>query len=153
MKRIEVRLSLDVVAPLLDVIKAASDALCEALAVPTAPDEIDVDLRVAWRAELLAAQNREVGELLGLFDSEFFVSGVVAFDGANAELILRACAAVRLQVREQHLAHLPELALESGDLELTSLDETTRKAFMCYLFLATVQELIIEHLDDVILEG
>lgn len=153
MKRIEVRLSLDVVAPLLDVIKAASDALSEALAVPTAPDEIDVDLRVAWRAELLATQNREVGELLGLLDSEFFVSGVVAFDGANAELILRACAAVRLQVREQHLAHLPELALESGDLELTSLDETTRKAFMCYLFLATVQELIIEHLDDVILEG
>ena len=153
MKRIEVRLSLDVVAPLLDVIKAASDALSEALAVPTAPDEIDVDLRVAWRAELLATQNREVGELLGLFDSEFFVSGVVAFDGANAELILRACAGVRLQVREQHLAHLPELALESGDLELTSLDETTRKAFMCYLFLPTVQELIIEHLDDVILEG
>ena len=40
MKRIEVRLSLDVVAPLLDVIKAASDALSEALAVPTAPDNV-----------------------------------------------------------------------------------------------------------------
>jgi hypothetical protein len=28
-----------------------------------------------------------------------------------------------------------------------------RKAFMCYLFLATVQELIIQHLDSSIIES
>ncbi|MEY2878870.1 MAG: hypothetical protein RLZZ15_1250, partial [Verrucomicrobiota bacterium] len=33
------------------------------------------------------------------------------------------------------------------------LGERTRRALMCYLFLATVQELIIRHLDEVILGG
>ena len=42
-------------------------------------------------------------------------------------------------------------ALESGDVDLMSLDEPLRKAFMCYLFLATIQELIIQHLDESIL--
>jgi len=46
--------------------------------------------------ELLAAQNEEVRVLLSLFDEEFFTDGVVAFDEDNAEVIVRACAAVRL---------------------------------------------------------
>jgi hypothetical protein len=34
---------------------------------------------------------------------------------------------------------------------MEGLDEPVRKAFMCYLFLATVQELIIQHLDSTII--
>ena len=40
-----------------------------------------------------------------------------------------------------------------GDVDLNTLDEPLRKAFMCYLFLATIQELIIQHLDESILGG
>jgi len=36
-------------------------------------------------------------------------------------------------------------------VDLQQLEEPLRKAFMCYLFLATVQELIIQHLDESIL--
>ena len=43
--------------------------------------------------------------------------------------------------------------LEGGDVELEELSESVRKAFMCYLFLATVQELIIQHLDSSIIES
>jgi len=60
---------------------------------------------------------------------------------------------VRLRLREQFLRPLGDDLLESGDVDLASLDEPVRKAFMCYLFLATIQELIIQHLDDSILEG
>lgn len=89
--------------------------------------------------------------LLGLFDDEFFSEGVVAFDEGNAEVIVRACAAVRLRLREIYLKPLGDEALEGGDLDLNTLDEPLRKAFMCYLFLATIQELIIQHLDESIL--
>lgn len=151
MKRVEVKLSLPVVAPLLDVIKAASDILETELAAPCSVGETEGDFRDAWREELLAGQTADVKRLLSLFDSEFFASGVVAFDDDNAESIVRACSAVRLRLREKYLQSLPDEELESGNVDMDTVPEPTRKAFMCYLFLATIQELIIQHLDSSIL--
>ena len=153
MKRIEVKLSLPVVAPLLDVIRELADGLRKHLAAPVALAGIDDDFRDAWVGELLSAQADDVHTLLALFDDEFFTEGVVAFDEDNAEVILRACAAVRLRLRERYLKPVGDEALETGDVDMMSLEEPLRKAFMCYLFLATVQELIIQHLDSSILES
>ena len=151
MKRIEVRLALPVVAPLLDVIKELADGLKKNLAIPAGTEELDPDLRDAWIGELLSAQNDDVATLLGLFNDEFFLEGMVAFDEDNAEAIVRACAAVRLRLREKFLKPLGDETLEAGDVALATLEEPLRKAFMCYLFLATIQELIIQHLDASIL--
>ena len=151
MKRIEVKLSLPVVAPLLDVIRELADGLRQNLAAPPVLTELDDDFRDAWVGELVSAQNDDVHTLLALFDGDFFSEGVVAFDEENAEPIVRACAAVRLRLRERYLKPLGDETLETGDIDLTTLDESLRKAFMCYLFLATVQELIIQHLDESIL--
>lgn len=151
MKRIEVKLSLPVVAPLLDVVKELADSLRKNLAAPNELADLDAEFRDAWVGELLSSQNDDVHTLLALFDEEFFSEGVVAFDETNAEAIVRACAAIRLRLRERFLKPLNDEALESGDLDLEDLEEPLRKAFMCYLFLATVQELIIHHLDESIL--
>lgn len=151
MKRIEVKLALPVVAPLLDVIKSLGESLRTDLAAPLALQDLDPDFRAAWVDELLLAQNGEVATLLGLFDDEFFSEGIVAFDESNAEPIVRACTAVRLHLRERYLKPLGDDTLEGGDVDLMSLAEPLRKAFMCYLFLATIQELIIQHLDESIL--
>lgn len=151
MKRVEVKLSLPIVAPLLDVVRELAEGLKDNLASkPQIPDS-DPDLRELWTEDLLRTQNEEVHALLGLFDEEFFAEGVIAFDQGNAERIARACSAVRLHLRERHLKGLGDETLESGEVELGRLEEGTRKAFMCYLFLATIQELIIQHLDDTIL--
>lgn len=151
MKRIEVKLALPVVAPLLDVIKELADNLRKNLAATLDMKDIEPDFRDAWVGELLSAQNDDVRTLLALFDDEFFSDGVVAFDESNAEVIVRACAAVRLRLRERYLKPLGDEMLESGDVDLNTLEEPLRKAFMCYLFLATIQELIIQHLDETIL--
>ena len=151
MKRIEVKLALPVVAPLLDVIKELAEHLRKAPAAPVALDDLEAEFRATWIDELLLSQNEEVRTLLALFDDEFFSEGVVAFDEKNAEVIVRACAAVRLKLRERYLQPLGDETLESGDVEMATLSEPLRKAFMCYLFLATIQELIIQHLDESIL--
>lgn len=153
MKRIEVKLALPVVAPLLDVIKELAGHLGRNLAAPLALKDLDPEFEAAWQDELIAAQTEEVRVLLGLFDDEFFSEGIVAFDEDNAETIVRACAAVRLQLRERYLKQLGDELLEAGDVDLEALDDPLRKAFMCYLFLATIQELIIQHLDESILGG
>lgn len=153
MKRIEVKLSLPVVAPLLDVIKQLAGGLGQKLAAPQELGDIETEFRDAWVGELLQSQTADVAVLLALFDEEFFSEGVVAFDEENAEPIVRACAAVRLRLREVYLKGLGDDTLEGGDVELEELSEVVRKAFMCYLFLATVQELIIQHLDSSIIES
>jgi hypothetical protein len=147
MKRIEVRLSLEVVAPLLDAVKEVSEALQGKLAAPLDIGEVDADMREFWRDELIGAQNGDIAQLLSLFNKEFFSNGVVAFDADNAEPVVRACAALRLRLREENLKSLPDEMLETGEVELDQLAEPVRKFFMCYLFLATLQELIIQNLD------
>jgi hypothetical protein len=151
MKRVEVRLSLPVVAPLVEIMREVSVELERTLAAPQALHDLDQDFRGAWISELLEGQNEDLRSLMRLFDGEFFTEGVIAFDEDNAEPIVRACTAFRLQLRERRLKSLGDEALETGDIDMQGLDEPVRKAFMCYLFLATVQELIIQHLDSTIL--
>jgi hypothetical protein len=151
MKRVEVKLSLPVVAPLVEIMREVSVELERTLAAPQALHDLDQDFRGAWIGELLEGQNEDLRTLMMLFDGEFFTEGVVAFDEDNAEPIVRACTAFRLQLRERRLKSLGDEALETGDIDMDGLDEPVRKAFMCYLFLATVQELIIQHLDSTIL--
>jgi hypothetical protein len=153
MKRIEVKLALPVVAPLLDVIKELAGHLRRNPAAPYALPDLDAEFQAAWKDELLGGQRVEVDALLALFNEDFFREGVVAFDEDNAETIVRACAAVRLQLRERYLAPLGDDVLEGGEVDPMSLDDRLRKAFLCYLFLATIQELIIQHLDESILGG
>jgi len=153
MKRIEIKLSLPVVAPLLDVIKGLSEGLRQDLAAPLAMGDLDAEFRDAWAADLVGSQSADVGELLALFDENFFTEGVIGLDETNAEPVVRACAAVRLRLREKFLKTLGDETLESSDADVAQLDEPVRKAFMCYLFLATLQELIIQHLDSSIIES
>ncbi|MDE3084611.1 MAG: hypothetical protein KGJ37_05250 [Verrucomicrobiota bacterium] len=153
MKRIEVKLSLPVVAPLLDVIKSTADDLRSSLAAPFAVRDVDEELRATWTDGLMASQSADCRKLLSLFGRDFFSAGVIAFDETNAESIVRACAAVRLRLREKYLRALEDESLESGSVQLDQLPAPQRKAFMCYLFLATVQELIIQYLDSSIIES
>lgn len=153
MKRVEIRLSLEAVTPLLAVMREAAASLSDGLAAANALGDIEPDLRETWHDELLESQNNAIAVLHGLFDDEFEESGIIGFDADNAEPVLRASAALRLRLRERFLTALSEDVLESGDLEVDSLEEPARRAFMCYLFLATLQELIIQHLDASILEG
>ena len=152
MKRVEVKLNLEAVAPLLDVIKDAADDLKPALAVAPQVPEHEDEFADGWKRELLHGQNSDIEIFLALFGREFFITGIVPLDPTNSEAILRACSAVRLCLREKHLKPLGDEALESGDVPLEEMPETQHKAFAAYVFLATLQELIVQHLDPTVLE-
>ncbi len=153
MKRIDVKLNLQVVAPLLDLIKQIADELGDRLAAPQSLADLDTELRGTWKADLVRGQNEDCRRFLGLFDSEFFASGTVGIDEDNAEAILRACAAIRLRLRERELRDFADEVLEGGNVDVGQFAPPLQKAFMTYIFLATVQELIIQHLESALLEG
>ena len=152
MKRVEVKLNLEAVAPLLDAIKDAADDLRPELAATSQAPDAEQEFADGWKRELLDGQNGDIGTFLALFDSEFFTTGVLPLDPTNSEAILRACAAVRLRLHAKHLAPLGDEALESGEVPLDDMPEPQRRAFATYVFLATLQELIVQHLDPTVLE-
>jgi len=151
MKRIEVRLSLQAVQPLLEVLRSAGNSLRDSLAAAPLVAGLEPEFRDAWNAELLASQNSEVRALIGMFDSEFEKTGVIGFDEENAEAIVRASAALRLQLRARYFSEISDESLETDDIELETLPVGERKAYLAYLFLRTVQDLVIQHLDTSIL--
>jgi hypothetical protein len=147
MRQIDIKLNLDAVAPLLDVVKAVGDTLDNELAAPQHLEGIDADLRDSWREELITGQNADVATLLGLFDSEFFSSGTISLYEGRTDPILRACAAVRLRLRESHLSGLTNEALENDEIRPDEMPDDESRAFLCYLFLAKISEVIVEHFD------
>lgn len=149
MKRVEVRLSIPAVAPLLDLIKAVADELRDNLAVPLALSDSDAELASVWNDDLLESQRDDCDRLFSLFDQEFFGEGVVAFDRDNAEAVLRACAALRLRLRSTRLAGVPDDTLEAleASSSMGGLDEASQKAFACFMFLDELQKIILKYLD------
>ena len=89
MKRIEVKLSLQVVAPLLDVIKSASQSLQQNLAAPLSMTDLDAEFRDDWTAELQSCQSADVGVLMALFDENFFTDSVIGLDAVPLRLQVR----------------------------------------------------------------
>ncbi len=152
MKRVEIKLHLEVVAPLLDVMKRVAVDLEPRLALEINVPGEDNEFKDGWEAELLEGQTSDIQKMLGMFDREFFVSGTIAFDPTNCEPILRACSALRLRLREKQLQSLRDENLESNEVGLAEMSEPQRKAFGAYVLLATLQELLVHHLDPNVME-
>jgi len=147
MKRIEVKLSLPVVAPLIDVMKAASDSLRQRLASPLRIPDLDADFREFWTAELLDSQQAELSAFLGLFDGEFYSTGALIIPLDQVELVLRAATALRLEIRSQQLKAISDADLEAGKVTLEDMPDPLRSSFLCYVLLASIQEIVIQTLD------
>lgn len=147
MKQIEIKLNISAVAPLLDVIKQAADDLRGTLAIAATFPEEDADFTETWTQELMAAQNSDVRELLGLFDSEFFADGAIGIDSNNCESLLRGCAAVRIRILARWLQEVPAEIIEDEEAPIAEIPGELRLPFAAFTFLDQIQKIILEHLN------
>jgi hypothetical protein len=145
-KQVEVRLNISAVAPLLDVIKEAADDLRGTLAIRTALPADDSEFNETWTQDLMAAQNSDVRELLGLFDSKFFTDGAISIDSNNCDSLLRGCAALRLRILARWLQEVPAEVIEDEDAPVDAIPPAVRVHFAAYTFLDQIQKIILEHL-------
>jgi len=147
MTKIEIGLNQEAVLPLLEFIRPVMEKLEHeaVLALPVADD--DDDLADIWSSGLLHTQTDDCSYLMGLFDEEFRQSGVVRIEVEQADRFLRASSAIRLKVRETFLTHVPDSALEGADFDFDALTDPDRTGLAVYVLFATLQEVIIEHLD------
>jgi hypothetical protein len=146
MKQVEVRLNISAVAPLLDVIKEAADDLRDTLAIKAALPEEDADFTETWTQDLMAGQNSDVRELLGLFDSDFFTDGAISIDSNNCDSLLRGCSALRLRILERWLSEVSLEVIEDEDAAVEAIPPAVRVQFAAYTFLDQIQKIILDHL-------
>ncbi len=147
MKKIEIKLSQAIVAPLLDFVKPLAEELRDELAFQPRFPDADPEFQEDWREELLAAQGSDGEVFMRLFDREFFESGTIEVDEENADPVLRAAAAMRLKLRLDFLKDVPDEVLEKGDVPFEGMSQPEQQAYAAYLFLATIQEIVIQHLN------
>jgi len=146
MKQVEIKLNIGAVAPLLDVIKLAADDLRSTLAIRATFPEEDAEFNENWTQDLMAAQNSDVRELLGLFDSDFFSDGAIAIDSNNCDSLLRGCSALRIRILMRWLHSVPPDIIEDEDAPITLIPLEIRLPFAAYTFLDQIQKIILEHL-------
>ncbi len=152
MKKVEIKLKRSAVAPLLDFMKPVIRDLEAGAEVDIAPPrDLDRDMKDAWRADLRESLARDAEKLLDLFGRRFFEEGAIEIHPENAEQILRASAAIRLRLRERFLQRFADETLEAGEIDHASMSRDEERGYGCYLFLATLQEVVIDHLD--LIEG
>lgn len=147
MSRLEFRLDLESVLPLLEHVRPLMEELSNELASLNSPPEDDELISEFWSTDLLNSQRKDLAAIAALFDDDFLESGRAAIDEEDADLILRGCAAIRLKLRQSALGEISDEILETGDFEIEELSHEQRLGYASYALFASLQELIISQLE------
>jgi hypothetical protein len=150
MKKVEIKLSQPIVAPLLDFVKPIAEDLRDELVFPPSFPDVDPEFQEAWKEELIEAQGADSSAFMALFDRDFFETGNIVINESNANGVLRGTAAIRHKLRADFLNEVSDEVLEKGDAPFESMNLREQQGYACYLFLATIQEIVIQHLDFVV---
>ena len=146
MKQIEIRLDPTLVESLLETIQPVLEKLENELASPAEfPDDDDM-LEDFWKNDLLKSQREELKVIGELFDEEFMLSGRAVIDLSEMDKVLRACAAIRLKLRDTMLGALTDTQLEAGDLEGLEWTDELQIGYAAYALFASLQELVVSQL-------
>lgn len=136
-----------VIVAMLEMVKAATESLNGHLAVEPQMPEDDEDLQMAWQADLIEALHYDIDYLLMVLRDHDFGKGELIMEEGVAESVVRACSAIRLKLRESALLKLTDHQLESTEVDILSLPTDMQQYYACYLFLASLQSLILIELD------
>lgn len=113
----------------------------------------ETDLADAMAIDHAADFTGEEALVERLLTEKTFEKGAVLLDAAEAEALLRACAAIRLALRGGPLSVVPDESLETGVADAWLQDAERREGFACYIFFAALQEHLIHALDPGLHEG
>ncbi|MGJ3242880.1 MAG: DUF2017 family protein [Opitutales bacterium] len=105
------------------------------------------DLAQYWNEGLQDELRADCAALLDLFDREGFGKKTLTIGDDEAERLLRAASAVRLKIHRSLLRHVRDAELERGQLDMRRLSGDQQRAYAAYLFLAALQEALVQALD------
>lgn len=105
----------------------------------------DQELAQLWQDSLRESLREDIQKVFEHAQLNVLGEQVVYWDEAVVESVLRVCAAVRLNIHQERLNGISDEALEEGTIDYAALPETQQQALSLYVFLAAVQEWLIDH--------
>lgn len=151
MRRLEVRLALPLVGPIVERLLPLTEQLEHEVANPGTRQALYTTVLSddgAWMlSHIMGSQRGDMAAWRAMFGDEFFREGQIVVTDETAESILRATAALRLMLRDAGLKKVPDPVLEQEGPDLKKLTPVEQECWAAYVFLATLQELLIDHLD------
>lgn len=142
---IEIKLVVKIVLPFLPSLRELVDGLDQTRTV-LAGDLTLNDRATVWQqGQSTQATLADARALLALFHPGFENSGKIVASSDDAHSVLRACAWLRLKLRAGTLSAISDDALNQENAYLTATAEPERLAVYSYLFLATLQEILLHH--------
>lgn len=109
------------------------------------PEE-DPDLQIIWEDTLREGVRADCDCILELVQRPEFGHLNVPLTMGQVDALLRACSAIRLKVHRVHLAEIEDEKLERAEVALESLPEQQARAYMIYVFLANLQEVLVDQI-------
>lgn len=134
----------EVLSILIDQIRDIAEELKDELAIEIKLPDNDPELLECWKYSLLEDLQADCRILLSLLENESFGQEPISLEIEFAEATLRACSAIRRKLRSTSLAEINDSEIESGVLNIAELAPECQKPYASYVFLAYVQETIIQ---------
>ncbi|MBN2235738.1 MAG: hypothetical protein JW706_11365 [Opitutales bacterium] len=108
--------------------------------------EGDALMRQLWIEQLKSTLAADMEVFWTLIGDQRFGNEPLVLSPAQAESVLRAAASMRMRIREAFLSDVEDGVLEKGMLDVQSLPPDLQKVYVSYIFLGSLQELLISHL-------
>lgn len=147
MPELEIQINPFMVDALVQMIETISSNLDSTLPGEKTVPESDAELKSIWMQGLRDGQEKDCAILLHTLRNKNFGRSSVPFDEENGEAMLRSCSAIRLKLQDTVLKDVSMEQLEVGEVEIQKMDPEQQRGYACYLFLATLQSLIIRELE------
>jgi hypothetical protein len=131
---------------LVQMIETISSNLDDVLPADSAIPASDPDFQSIWVEGLREIQERDCSVLLHILRHRDFGRDAIPFDEETGEALLRSCSAIRLKIQDTILKAVAPEQLEVAQLNVQKLEPEQQRGYACYLFLATLQSLVIREL-------
>lgn len=144
----KVEVARDIVDIILKIIEPIGESLRGKLAYSVqAPEEEDEMMQDIWLQELQEILQDDCDALIKLLNNKKFGKEKITLEDMEMEPIIRACSAIRLKLHTRYLGSLKDAELESGEIDFMTLTPEERIHYSCYMFLAGLQNILIDHID------
>lgn len=144
---IDLKIAPELLAAMRKMVGMATEQLKQAPNPLPAIHQDDPEMEYFLQEDLLGA----LGKDLELLERTLAEGGLgdqpIKLDEAELESLVRACAAIRVKVRDTALRSISDETLEYSDLDLLKQPLEVQQAYSFYLFLAAIQSTFISYLD------